>query len=98
MEKLESEDIVIESPMSFTGATKRIWRVMEFKGNVWVKWLVIFPAVVLTLYFVYSFIFVWYLVFGLFLVPFRLLRRSSRKKQVTAAQHRELMTALSNRD
>jgi hypothetical protein len=36
----------------------------------------------------------WYLLFGLFLVPYRMMRRSSRNKKVRGLQHRELLDAV----
>ena len=35
----------------------------------------------------------WYVVFGVFLVPYRLIRRGSRKRKLADARHRELMDA-----
>ena len=37
---------------------------------------------------------VWYLVFGIFLVPYRLLRRGARKRKAEALRHREMLGAI----
>ena len=36
----------------------------------------------------------WYLLFGLFLVPYRLLRRGARKRKSEALRHREMLGAI----
>jgi hypothetical protein len=36
----------------------------------------------------------WYVIFGLLVVPYRLLRRGSRKRKKTAMQHREGLAAV----
>lgn len=96
MSKLESEKIIIESPTSFTGATKRLWKVVEDKH--WaiqvIYGVVVFPIA-------YTFIFMWYVIifglFGIFVIPFRLFTRGSRKKKVEEARHREMIATLNHR-
>ena len=36
----------------------------------------------------------WYLVFGIFLIPYRLLRRGARKRKAEALRHREMLGAI----
>jgi len=36
----------------------------------------------------------WYIVFGIFLVPYRLLRRGARKRKAEALHHREMLGAI----
>ena len=36
----------------------------------------------------------WYVVFTVFLVPYRLIRRGQRKRNLQAAQHREMLAAV----
>jgi hypothetical protein len=43
----------------------------------------------------WAFITAWYLVWGIFLVPYRILRRGSRKRKRQALQHREMLQAVS---
>lgn len=92
---LDSEKVILESPMSFTGATKRIWpEMMDKNVNKYVKWLLLFPMTLFVLYIVYAVIFTWYMIFGLLLLPFRLMMRSSRNKKKQEMQHRELLQSL----
>lgn len=86
---LASEQIVVSAPMSFTGSLKRTrnW----FNG--WVFWVAGLPLLLLW----WVAILCWYLVFGLFLVPFRLIRRGSRKRKLADARHREMMAAVQQR-
>lgn len=93
-EKLESETIIVEAPFSFTGATKRIWRVVEKTEDPKVRAFVVAPLVVIVLMFVYAGILSWYAMFGLLLLPFRLIRRSQRNKKLQKAQHKEMLEVM----
>lgn len=74
---MESEKIIIEAPMSYTGSAKRLWRL-----NAYIRIpLIILAWIVIT---------GWYLFFGLWIVPYRLIRRSQRKQKQAALRHREL--------
>lgn len=92
MEKLESEKVIVEAPLSFTGATKRIWRLTE-NENQKLRWFLLIPLTLVLLFFVYCFILCWYTVFGVFLLPYRLIRRSQRKNKRDELRHRELLAA-----
>jgi hypothetical protein len=95
-QKLASEEVVISAPMSFTGSTQRIWKITRGDlarsssaakaGMVALACLLIALAWVLVA--------CWYLTFGLLLVPYRLLRRGSRKRKRQSLQHREMMAAI----
>ena len=80
---LDSERVIIEAPMSFTGSAKRIWRLSDI---AWVRLLL-----VVTISVAWVVVLCWYLTFGLLLVPYRLVRRSSRKQKRDALRHRELV-------
>ena len=82
-EPLASERVIIEAPMSFTGSAKRIWRLSNL---AWVRALLV--LVILT---AWTVVLVWYCTFGLLLVPYRLIRRSSRKQKRDELRHRELV-------
>lgn len=84
-----SSKMVIEAPMSYAGSRKRI---MGISDNIVVKILVLVPMVLAA----WCFVFVWYLVFGILVFPYRLIRRGSRKQKKADAQHREILEALSN--
>lgn len=92
--KLASEDVVIAAPMSFAGSTARVRNAVERVPASPVKFWVLVPAAVLFLLVAWSVILSWYLFFGLWLVPYRLMRRGQRKRDVAMLRHREFMTAV----
>ena len=100
---LASERVIINAPMSFAGAAQRTWRLLGWLqarsgGNVWVRRLVWMPLVIVfPLLEWWAAIVVWYVIFGLWLVPYRLLRRGARKRKAEALRHRELLGAVERR-
>lgn len=97
-QRLASEKVVIEAPFSYVGSTKRIWKIAAaFNGDEpwrpWVKWLLVVPFVLLLLVMAWAFITAWYVMFGLLVVPYRLLRRGSRKRKAQELRHREALAA-----
>lgn len=88
----QSKKIIVEAPFSFTGATKRIWPLTN-SDNAQLKYFVLVPSVILLLCVCYLAIATWYAMFGLLLVPYRLMRRSQRKNKLRDAQHAELLAA-----
>lgn len=94
MSELKSERIIIDSPMSFTGSAKRIWRLSD---NPTVKYLVLLPIIA----FVWCIVLCWYMVLyvllGIIFIPWRLLRRSQRKNKQRKLQYRELLDAISKK-
>lgn len=92
-EKLKSEDVVIQAPFSFVGSAKRIFKITK-TDNVLLKWLLLVPiALILTLT-AWVFITLWYLIFGILVIPYRLIRRSQRKAKRDRLRHRELLDQL----
>lgn len=96
MGKLKSEGIVISSPLSFIGSAKRIWKITDVDNSV-VKVLLGLVAAALIL-FAWIFVAFWYvliyIVFGILFIPYRLLRRSSRKQKQAKLRHREVLDAI----
>jgi len=96
MSKLKSERIVISSPLSFSGSVKRIWKITDV-DNPAIKALLGLVAVVPIL-FAWVFVAFWYVliyvVFGILFIPYRLLRRSSRKQKQAKLRHREVLEAI----
>jgi hypothetical protein len=84
-QRLASERVIINAPMSFAGAAQRSWRIVEGNSKA------LIPGVVLVIALWWTAIVLWYLTFGLFLVPYRLLRRGARKRKAEALRHRELL-------
>ena len=98
MSRHRSEDIIINAPMSFAGAAQRSLRLRRLRG--WPPWLQIIELVFTTMLALmlivvwWMAIAGWYVAFSLLLVPYRLLRRGSRKRKQEALRHREMMEAL----
>jgi uncharacterized membrane protein len=86
---LDSERIVVSAPMSFSGSTGRIKNLTK-DWHPALFWLVGFPLLMTW----WTLIVCWYVCFGLLLVPYRLVRRGSRKRARDEARHRELLAEL----
>lgn len=87
---LESERMVVQAPLSYTGAAKRLWHLTADRGAM-VRWLVMVPLALLLILTAWVVVTGWYIVFGLLLVPWRLIRRGSRKRKLADQRHRELL-------
>lgn len=94
---LKSEKVIVSAPTSFSGSAARIWK-MTASDNVWLKWLVLAPIALCLIMSAWMLVFMWYIVifglFGIFVIPFRLLTRSGRKRTRGKLQHRELLEAI----
>jgi hypothetical protein len=88
--RLASEDVIINAPMSYAGSAQRIMR-MRRRAQDGGALVAITAVAVLLVVVAWAFVTVWYLTWGLLLVPYRLLRRGSRKRKAEAMRHRELM-------
>jgi hypothetical protein len=88
--RLASEDVIINAPMSYAGSAQRILRLRRLAGGGGQLAAITVLAILLILM-VWSFVTIWYLLWGLWLVPYRLLRRGARKRKAEAFRHRELM-------
>lgn len=100
---LKSEKVVIESPMSFAGSAKRSWKLTYLAdstttpSSVWEKifrmMIKVFLALLalIVMIFWWFLIVCWYLIFGILVIPYRLLRRSQRRDKKSKLQHREMM-------
>ena len=86
--KLKSEKMVIQAPTSFIGSAKRLWKLTG--NNPALKAVLALPVIALILL-AWSFVLSWYLFFGIFLIPYRLLRRGNRKRKKREQQHREIL-------
>lgn len=79
--------MVIQSPTSFSGSGRRIWKLTDL-GPSGTRLLTV-PAAVLLVLLAWVLVLCWYLIFGLFLVPWRLIRRGGRKRKRDELRHRE---------
>jgi hypothetical protein len=92
---LKSEMVVTAAPLSFAGSAQRIWH-MTWVGRP-IGLFVTVPTALTLIAVVWAFVVCWYLVWGLWLVPYRLIRRGQRKEKRGKRQHRELLDAMQRR-
>lgn len=94
---MASEKVIISAPTSFSGPAARIWKITESDNDL-VKWLLLVPIAFGLIFMAWSFVAIWYFIifglFGVFVIPFRLLMRSGRKRKRNSLQHRELLEAI----
>lgn len=87
-EQHASERVIINAPMSFSGAAQRAWRLRRGPGlRLW--WTTTLVLLLLVVW--WAGVAAWYVTFGLLLVPYRLLRRGARKRKAEALRHREML-------
>lgn len=97
--QLASERVVVSAPFSFAGSAQRIWN-MTNVDSVILRLLLVPLAIILimlTWMFVVCWYFVIYVLFGLWFIPYRLLRRGSRKRKQEKLRHREVLNAVKQR-
>ena len=91
---LASEKIVVSAPMSLHGSAARIWKITKITDNPAGRiGLAILASTLIAL--AWMLVIAWYTIFGILLVPYRLIRRGSRKRKVEVLRHRETLTAIS---
>lgn len=94
---MASEKVIISAPTSFSGWAARIWKITESDNDL-VKWLLLVPIAFGLIFMAWSFVAIWYFIifglFGIFVIPFRLLTRSGRNRKRNKLQHRELLEAI----
>lgn len=88
--RLASEDVIINAPMSYAGSAQRIMRIRRGAHGGGAALAITGLAVLLVLV-VWVLVTAWYLIWGIWLVPYRIIRRGSRKRKAEAMRHRELM-------
>jgi uncharacterized protein DUF1707 len=88
--RLASEDVIINAPMSYAGSAQRIFRLRR-RARTQQALVAITTLAVLLMVLVWVLVTVWYLLWGLWLVPYRLLRRGARKRKAEMMRHRELL-------
>jgi uncharacterized membrane-anchored protein len=93
---MQSEEIVVSAPFSFHGSAARIWKITR-TDNQLIKWLLFVPLAIMLISIAWCFVAMWYLIFGIWLIPYRLIRRSSRKNKRDQLRHREILENLEKR-
>lgn len=78
--------------MSFTGSGARIWKLTERAAGR-ARWFLL-PLVVVLVVAAWVVVLAWYCVFGVLVVPYRLIRRGSRKRRRDELRHREVLAAV----
>jgi hypothetical protein len=89
-----SEQVVVQAPMSLSGSAARIWKITAAPGPAR---LLLIPAALVLIALAWVVVVVWYACFSLLLVPYRLIRRGSRKRKRDALRHREVLSAVEDR-
>lgn len=92
-QRLASEQVVVQAPFSFSGSARRLWRPVKNTANPAAK-AAVGTLMVVLIATAWIFIACWYLFFGIFLVPFRLIRRGGRKRKQDDRRHREMVAAM----
>jgi hypothetical protein len=90
MPRLASEDVIINAPMSYVGSAQRIMRLRR-RANPGAELTAITTLAVILVVVAWAAVTLWYLIWGIWLVPYRLLRRGARKRRAEMLRHRELM-------
>jgi hypothetical protein len=92
--RLDSEEVVIAAPMSLTGSAQRLWKLTRSApANAWAS-AAVYTGIVLMIIVAWAAVICWYCIFGLWLVPYRLIRRGQRKRQQQDLRHREMLTMM----
>ena len=91
--RLDSEEVVLAAPMSLTGSAQRLWKLTRGHTNAWAS-ATVYSSVILLIAVVWVIVLAWYCIFGLWLVPYRLIRRGQRKRQREDLRHREMLTMM----
>ena len=90
--RLASEDVVVQAPMSFTGSAKRVWKITRMESPGARAGMITLAVILIA--FAWAAVFTWYCIFGLWLVPYRLVRRGDRSRKRQTLQHREMLAQL----
>jgi hypothetical protein len=99
---------VIAAPMSFTGSLGRTLNSLWYGKPIAYKATVGWFIVGIIVFYWWIVIFCWYMIFGILLVPYRLIRRSSRKQKIVSRErshqneiderrHQEILETLRNK-
>jgi hypothetical protein len=98
--QLASERVVIQAPMSYIGSRRRLWRLTCQGRDATGAWhpalrisalTVLYVLVLAAILVAWVLVTGWYLLFSVLLVPYRLVRRGSRKRKLEERRHRELL-------
>lgn len=88
----KSERVVLAAPMSFAGSRQRIWNITTRRSTLGA--ISLGTVAVMLILTAWTVVMAWYLMFGLLLVPYRVMRRGQRKQKREALRHREALAAI----
>lgn len=88
---MPANNVIISAPMSYAGSSQRIWKLTRL-GTAPLKAVTI-PLALLLVLAAWTAVTGWYLVFGILLWPYRLVRRGQRKDRRAELRHQELLEA-----
>jgi hypothetical protein len=83
--------------MSFAGSAERLWKITRSAPANAFASAAVYGGVVLLIAVAWAAVFCWYFFFGLWLVPYRVIRRGQRKRRREDLRHREMLTMMSQR-
>jgi hypothetical protein len=92
--RLDSEEVVLAAPMSFTGSAERLWKLTRSAPANALASAAVYAGVILLIIVAWAAVLCWYFFFGLWLVPYRLIRRGQRKRRREDLRHREMLTMM----
>lgn len=82
----------IAAPLSFAGSAERIWPLTKGHSSGWITAAVITGALLLILL-AWAFVLCWYAIWGIWLIPYRIMRRGQRKRKIEERRHAEILAA-----
>lgn len=88
--RLASEEVVLSAPMSFHGSAARIWKITRYGDSAWAA-IGMGALAAFLIAIAWCAVLCWYVIFGVLLVPYRLIRRGQRKRKMEVLRHRELL-------
>jgi len=92
--RLDSEEVVLAAPMSFTGSAERLWKLTRSAPANALASAAVYAGVILLIIVAWAAVLCWYFFFGIWLVPYRLIRRGQRKRRRKDLRHREMLTMM----
>jgi hypothetical protein len=97
---LPSERVVLAAPMSFTGSAQRIWPLADRFAPACPGWragtltALLYTGTLLAMIIAWAVILCWYFLWGIWLIPYRVIRRGQRKRRRDELRHREMLAAI----
>jgi hypothetical protein len=94
---LASEEVVLAAPASYTGSAQRISKLARKGPQEGWQYVAVQLGTLALIGLAWLGVTAWYLTWGLFLIPYRLIRRGQRKRKLDELRHREQLAAFETR-